>query len=84
MTKLKLKYVLFISSILSLTPWFMLLKMDFQEQFYKEQIRMIQEARDAKEEDFERLQQDEREKAKQSIENASNTEDIRQRYICNN
>lgn len=62
----------------------MLLKMDFQEQFYKEQIRMIQEARDAKEEDFERLQQDEREKAKQSIENASNTEDIRQRYICNN
>lgn len=62
----------------------MLLKMDFQEQFYKEQIRMIQEARDAKEEDFERLQQDEREKAKQSIENASNIEDTRQRYICNN
>ncbi|XP_044480621.1 protein SUPPRESSOR OF GENE SILENCING 3-like [Mangifera indica] len=54
-------------------------EMDFQEQFYKEQIRMIQEARDAKEEDFERLQQDEREKAKQSIENASNIEDTRQR-----
>ncbi|XP_031285427.1 protein SUPPRESSOR OF GENE SILENCING 3 isoform X1 [Pistacia vera] len=54
-------------------------EMDFQEQFFKEQIRIIQEARDAKEEDFEMLQQGEREKAKQSIENTSSTEDIRQR-----
>lgn len=55
--------------------------MDFQEKFFKEQIRLIQEARDAKEEDFERLQQGEREKVKQSVNIASNTEDISQRFI---
>ncbi|KAJ0089568.1 hypothetical protein Patl1_14925 [Pistacia atlantica] len=50
-------------------------EMDFQEQFFKDQIKIIHGARDLKEEDFEMVQQQEREKVKQSIENPSNTED---------
>ncbi|KAM5558546.1 protein SUPPRESSOR OF GENE SILENCING 3 [Rosa sericea] len=37
-----------------------------QEQFFKDQIKIIHESRDAKEEGFERLQQEQREKVKQS------------------
>lgn len=55
--------------------------MDFQEQFFKDQIKIIHEARDLKEEDFEMIQQQEREKVKQSIENPSNTEEYKKRYI---
>ncbi|EOX92791.1 XS domain-containing protein / XS zinc finger domain-containing protein-related isoform 1 [Theobroma cacao] len=54
-------------------------EMDFQEQFFKEQIKFIHEARDEKEEDFEKLQQQEREKVTQSNPNASNTEEYRRR-----
>ncbi|KAJ0091350.1 hypothetical protein Patl1_14907 [Pistacia atlantica] len=53
--------------------------MDFQEQFFKDQIKIIHGARDLKEEDFEMVQQQEREKVKQSIENPSNTEDYTKR-----
>lgn len=55
--------------------------MDFQEQLFKDQIRIIHEARDEKEENFEKLQQQEREKVKQSIANPKNTEDYKRRYI---
>ncbi|XWS33072.1 hypothetical protein CRYUN_Cryun22dG0047100 [Craigia yunnanensis] len=55
--------------------------MDFQEQFFKEQIKFIHEARDVKEENFEKLQQQQREKVKQSNPNPSNTEEYRRRYI---
>lgn len=41
--------------------------MDFQEQFFKEQIEMIRQARNEEEENFEKLQQEERNKVKQSI-----------------
>lgn len=54
-------------------------EMDFQEQLFKDQIRIIHEARDAKEENFEKLQQQEREKVKQSIANPTNTEDYMSR-----
>lgn len=53
--------------------------MDFQEQFFKDQIKIIHEARDAKEDNFEMLQQEEREKVKQSNSNPTNTEDHRRR-----
>ncbi|KAB2017863.1 hypothetical protein ERO13_D08G175550v2 [Gossypium hirsutum] len=43
--------------------------MDFQEQFFNERIKFIHEARDEKEESFEKLQQQEREKVKQSNPN---------------
>lgn len=42
-------------------------EMDYQEQFFKEQIEMIRQARNEKEENFEKLQQKERNKVKQSI-----------------
>lgn len=54
-------------------------EMDFQEQLFKDQIRIIHEARDEKEENFEKLQQQEREKVKQSIANPKNTEDYKRR-----
>jgi len=41
-------------------------EMDFQEQFFKDQLQVIHKARDAKEDDFEKIQQEEREKVKQS------------------
>lgn len=43
-----------------------------QEQFFKDQIKIIHESRDAKEESFERLQQEQREKVKQSHVHPSN------------
>ncbi|XVF58918.1 hypothetical protein PTKIN_Ptkin07bG0104600 [Pterospermum kingtungense] len=52
-------------------------EMDYQEQFFKEQIKYIHEARDEKEENFEMLQQQQREKVKQSNPNPSNTEEYR-------
>ncbi|XP_059624505.1 protein SUPPRESSOR OF GENE SILENCING 3-like [Cornus florida] len=52
-------------------------EMDYLEQFFKEQLRVIQDARVAKEDSFERMQQQEREKVKQT--NTSNTSDHRQR-----
>lgn len=52
-----------------------------QEEFFKEQLKVIHESRDANEEKFEMLQQEEREKVKQS--NAacatSNAEEYRHR-----
>ncbi|KAG8642393.1 protein SUPPRESSOR OF GENE SILENCING 3 isoform X2 [Manihot esculenta] len=55
-------------------------ELDFQEQFFKDQLKLIHEARDAKEEDFENLQQKERgEKAKQLSSNPSNSEEYRRR-----
>ncbi|PPD92341.1 hypothetical protein GOBAR_DD10706 [Gossypium barbadense] len=56
-----------------------LVLMDFQEQFFKERIKFIHEARDEKEESFEKLQQQQREKVKQSNPNPSNTEEYRRR-----
>jgi len=41
------------------------MKLDFQEQFFKDQLKVIHEARDAKEEDFEHLQQKERERERE-------------------
>ncbi|KAG4126592.1 hypothetical protein ERO13_D10G166101v2 [Gossypium hirsutum] len=54
--------------------------MDFQEQFFKERIKFIHEARAEKEESFEKLQQQEREKVKQSNPNPSNAEEYRRRF----
>lgn len=46
--------------------------MDSQDKFFKESIKQIHEKRDAKEENFEMLQQQERAKAI----------DLRKRYVC--
>lgn len=46
-----------------------------QEQFFKEQIKNIHESRKADEENFERLQQEERDKMKYSTAIASNAEE---------
>ncbi|KAJ7957136.1 suppressor of gene silencing protein [Quillaja saponaria] len=54
-------------------------EMYMQEQFYKDQIKIVQESIAAKEENFERLQQEEREKVKQSNANPSNAEERRRR-----
>ena len=48
-----------------------------QEQFFKEQMNAIHETRNAKEEDFERMQQEEREKVKQSSTSPLNAEERR-------
>lgn len=54
--------------------------MYLQEQFINEQLKIIYESRDEKEENFERVQQEEREKVKQSnAANTSNAEEIRVR-----
>ncbi|XP_050260425.1 protein SUPPRESSOR OF GENE SILENCING 3-like [Quercus robur] len=50
-------------------------EMDAQEQFFKDQIKAIQQAIDAKEDSFEQLQQQEREKVKMT--NSSKIEDLR-------
>ncbi|CAB4278631.1 unnamed protein product [Prunus armeniaca] len=50
-------------------------EMYLQEQFFKDQIKIIHESRDAREESFERLQQEERDKVKQSYVNPSNAEE---------
>ncbi|KAH1067830.1 hypothetical protein J1N35_032817 [Gossypium stocksii] len=60
-------------------------EVDFQEQFLKEQIKFIHEARDEEEEKFEKLQQQQREKfVKQSTPNTSNTEEYRRRMKLQN
>ncbi|KAK7318365.1 hypothetical protein RJT34_03064 [Clitoria ternatea] len=50
-------------------------EMYMQEQFFKDQIRIIHDSRAAKEEDFERMQQEKREKVKQSSSNPLNAEE---------
>ena len=54
--------------------------MDYQEQFFQDQIKVIHKARDAKEDDFEKFQQEKREKVKQLSGNPSAIEDPRCRY----
>ncbi|KAL5567433.1 hypothetical protein UlMin_030597 [Ulmus minor] len=46
-------------------------EMYLQEEFFKDQIKILHESRDSKEHDFERLQKEEREKVKQSKVNPS-------------
>ncbi|KAL6960952.1 Protein SUPPRESSOR [Sarracenia purpurea var. burkii] len=50
-------------------------EMDAQEQFFKERLQFIEEARDEKDNNFEKIQQEEREKVKQSNADLSATED---------
>ncbi|XVF34427.1 hypothetical protein REPUB_Repub18cG0058300 [Reevesia pubescens] len=53
-------------------------EMDVEEHFFKEQNKIIHESRDKKEENFEKLQQQQREEfVKQSNPNPSNTEENR-------
>ncbi|XP_061376109.1 protein SUPPRESSOR OF GENE SILENCING 3 [Gastrolobium bilobum] len=52
-------------------------EMYMQEQFFKDQIRIIHDSRNAKEEDFERVQQTERKKAEQSSTSPLNAEERR-------
>ncbi|KAL6228148.1 hypothetical protein ACLB2K_002102 [Fragaria x ananassa] len=47
-----------------------------QEQYFQDQIKIIRESRDAKEEGFERLQQEQREKVKQSHGQPSNDRSV--------
>lgn len=54
-------------------------EMDAQDEFFKDQMKIIHEARGENEENFERIQQEEREKVKQSCENPSLVEDPRRR-----
>lgn len=49
--------------------------MDSQEQFFKEQIKVIHQAIDTKEDDFEKLLEEKWEKVKQSNANLSATDD---------
>lgn len=57
--------------------------MYMQEQFFKDQIKIIHDSRDEKEEDFERMQQEEREKVKQSSTSGGhvNAEEYRLKYV---
>ncbi|CAL0325158.1 unnamed protein product [Lupinus luteus] len=48
-----------------------------QEQFFKDQIRIIHDSRSAKEEDFERLQQEKRKEVKQSSTSSLNAKEQR-------
>ncbi|ESW31925.1 hypothetical protein PHAVU_002G279500 [Phaseolus vulgaris] len=52
-------------------------EMYMQEQFFKDQIRIIHDSRAAKEEEFERTQQEKREKVKPSSSSPSNEEEGR-------
>ncbi|XP_054822677.1 protein SUPPRESSOR OF GENE SILENCING 3 [Prosopis cineraria] len=54
-------------------------EMNLQEQFFKDQMKVIHESRNAKEEDFERMQQEEREKVKESSASSINAEERRRR-----
>lgn len=53
--------------------------MDFQEQFFKDQIKQLYDARNAKEETFEKIQQDQRVKVTQIEVNPSSIEDRQSR-----
>lgn len=56
--------------------------MYMQEQFFKDQIKVIHDSRDEREEDFERMQQEEREKVKQSSTTGhANAEEYRLKYV---
>lgn len=61
----------------AVTAW----KMNMQEQFFKDQIRIIHNSRNEKEEDFERMQQEEREKVKQLSTSHLNAEERRLKYV---
>ncbi|KAL9262844.1 suppressor of gene silencing 3-like protein [Drosera capensis] len=52
-------------------------EMKFQEEFFKEQKNKIHDDADAKEEDFEKFQQEEREKVKLSSSTGSTVEDLK-------
>ena len=53
-----------------------------QEQFFKDQIKIIHDSRDAKDEDFKRMQQEEHEKVKQSSTTGQvNAEEYRLKYV---
>ncbi|KAH0682831.1 hypothetical protein KY290_021418 [Solanum tuberosum] len=54
-------------------------EMEFQEQFFKDQIKIIHDARTAREDNFEKTQQEQREMVKQSNANTSSVEDHRVR-----
>ncbi|KAL3818771.1 hypothetical protein ACJIZ3_004676 [Penstemon smallii] len=54
-------------------------EMDYQEQFFKDQIQEFYDARNAKEENFEKIQQDQREKVTKSEANTSSVEERRRR-----
>lgn len=54
--------------------------MDYQEQFFKEKIKLIHEEMDKKEEIFEKQQHEKREMVKQSNAHTSNAEENRRRY----
>ncbi|PHT36532.1 hypothetical protein CQW23_24232 [Capsicum baccatum] len=56
-------------------------EMESQEQFFKEQINMIYDARTAQEDKFERIQQEQREMVQQSKANTSSVEDHRARAV---
>ena len=49
--------------------------MDYQEEFYKEQIKLIHEARVEEEEKFEKIQQEKRHQMKIYMEKPSSAED---------
>lgn len=53
--------------------------MEYQEQFFKDQIKIIHDARTAEEDKFEKIQQEQREMVKQSNANTSSVEDHRVR-----
>ncbi|XP_022863317.1 protein SUPPRESSOR OF GENE SILENCING 3-like [Olea europaea var. sylvestris] len=50
-------------------------EMDYQEQFFKDQIKQLYDARNVKEETFEKIQQDQRVKVTQTVVNLSTIED---------
>ncbi|KAK6923533.1 Zinc finger-XS domain [Dillenia turbinata] len=54
-------------------------QMDFQEEFFREQIKSINDDIDVKESNFEKLHQEERHRVKMSNANESSEEDYRQR-----
>ncbi|TMW97004.1 hypothetical protein EJD97_006393 [Solanum chilense] len=54
-------------------------EMEFQEQFFKDQIKIIHDARTAREDNFEKTQQEQREMVKQSNANTASVEDHRVR-----
>ncbi|XP_028766128.1 protein SUPPRESSOR OF GENE SILENCING 3 [Neltuma alba] len=54
-------------------------EMNLQEQFFKEQMTVIHESRNAMEEDFERMQQEKREKVKESSTSSIDAEERRRR-----
>lgn len=55
--------------------------MDFQANFFNDQIQKIHDATEAKEANFEKLQQAQRKKMEELKAQASSTEDARRRYV---